>query len=197
MTKTHPESEVRGAHPVSDQVLAGIALSFKAARKKVGLSQAEVARRAQCRPSVVRQIENKNGAPPLGTLEAIAKAVGGRLSVSVLERTNASKENRAGDAYHLRAQGLRWPEIAKLLGYATEHSAHVCARMHAQSVGLPWPIRLKRRADAYGLYQGGLSWSDVAPLAGYDSPGGARAAARRHARAHSLAWPPAVASPVG
>jgi len=44
-------------------------------------------------------------------------------------------------AYDLRLDGWTWKDIAELLGYSSDTTAHMAARKYAERNGLEWPIR--------------------------------------------------------
>lgn len=67
-----------------------ICLALAGARRKAGLTQAEVASRAQTTQSVIARLEGcRGGIPSLPLLDRIARAVGLHLSI-VLEKRRAA-----------------------------------------------------------------------------------------------------------
>jgi transcriptional regulator with XRE-family HTH domain len=67
-----------------------IGLALAGARRKAGLTQAEVASRAQTTQSVIARLEGcRGGIPSLPLLDRIARAVGLHLSI-VLEKRRAA-----------------------------------------------------------------------------------------------------------
>lgn len=54
------------------------------ARTEINMTQAELAEKSGIRQSNISRIENGNALPRLGTLEALARAMGKKLKISII-----------------------------------------------------------------------------------------------------------------
>jgi DNA-binding XRE family transcriptional regulator len=65
----------RGNYPALETMAALMARDIIRARRKLGLSQAELARRAGIRPETLNRIEQAKRSPSVATLRRIARAL--------------------------------------------------------------------------------------------------------------------------
>lgn len=70
-----PEPNERGNYPALEYMLASIARSIIRHRRRLGLSQAELARRAGIRPETLCRIEQGKRSPSVATVEKIDRAL--------------------------------------------------------------------------------------------------------------------------
>src|ERR1043165_4233839 len=75
------DPEYRGEYAALEGEFALI-LEVAKARKRAGLSQAELARRMKTTQSTIARLESGRGLPSTGTLGRFAKATGHRLKIS-------------------------------------------------------------------------------------------------------------------
>lgn len=87
-----PEPDAEGNYPALEYARASLALKIVRHRRRVGLSQAELARRASIRPETLNRIEQGRNVPSLPTIEKIDRVL---------------KEAEAADAGNGRTQGKK------------------------------------------------------------------------------------------
>ena len=72
-----PEPDAEGNYPAREYMLASIARSILRARRRAGLTQVELARRASIRPETLNRIEQGKHSPSVATVEKIERALKG------------------------------------------------------------------------------------------------------------------------
>ncbi len=87
-----PEQLPDGNYPVLEYVAASLARDIIRARRRVGLSQAELARRAGIRPETLNRIERMKGTPSVRTVDKIDRAL------QRAEGAASSRRKRSGPA---------------------------------------------------------------------------------------------------
>lgn len=70
-----PEPLADGNYPAREYMLASIARSIIRQRRRVGLTQIELARRAGIRPETLSRIEQAKASPSVATVERIDRAL--------------------------------------------------------------------------------------------------------------------------
>jgi HTH-type transcriptional regulator / antitoxin HipB len=70
-----PEPDADGNYPAREYMRASIAREIVRLRRRLGLTQAELARRAGIRPETVNRIEQGKHSPSVGTVEKIDRAL--------------------------------------------------------------------------------------------------------------------------
>jgi ribosome-binding protein aMBF1 (putative translation factor) len=70
-----PEADAEGNRPALEYLQASLALKIIRHRRKLGLTQADLARRAGIRPEVLNRIEQSHVAPTVRTIEKIDRAL--------------------------------------------------------------------------------------------------------------------------
>jgi ribosome-binding protein aMBF1 (putative translation factor) len=70
-----PQPDSDGNYPAREYMLASIARSVIRHRRRLGLSQAELARRAGIRPETLNRIEQAKHSPSVATIEKIDRAL--------------------------------------------------------------------------------------------------------------------------
>ena len=70
-----PEPDVEGNYPAREYMLASIARSIIRHRRRAGLTQVELARRAGIRPETLNRIEQGKHSPSVSTVEKIERAL--------------------------------------------------------------------------------------------------------------------------
>jgi DNA-binding XRE family transcriptional regulator len=69
-----PEPDAQGNYPAREYMLASIARSIIRHRRRAGLTQVELARRAGIRPETLNRIEQGKHSPNVSTVEKIERA---------------------------------------------------------------------------------------------------------------------------
>ncbi len=72
-----PEPDSEGNYPAREYMLASIARSIIRHRRRAGLTQVELARRAGIRPETLNRIEQGKHSPSVSTVEKIERALKG------------------------------------------------------------------------------------------------------------------------
>src|SRR5260370_1199194 len=70
-----PEPLPDGSYPAREYMLASIARDITRHRRRVGLTQVELARRAGIRPETLCRVESGKYSPTIGTVEKIDRAL--------------------------------------------------------------------------------------------------------------------------
>lgn len=70
-----PEADEQGLYPARETMAVIQARDIIRARRKLGLSQAELARAARIRPETLNRIENAKNKPNVATIEKIDRAL--------------------------------------------------------------------------------------------------------------------------
>jgi transcriptional regulator with XRE-family HTH domain len=70
-----PEADADGNYPAVERLCATLALKIVRHRRRLGLSQAELARRAGIRPETLNRIEQGKHSPSVPTVEKIDRAL--------------------------------------------------------------------------------------------------------------------------
>jgi len=70
-----PPPDADGNYPAREYMLASLARSILRHRRRVGLTQAELARRAGIRPETLNRIEQAKQSPSVATVEKIDRAL--------------------------------------------------------------------------------------------------------------------------
>ena len=70
-----PEADAEGLYPARETMAVIQARDIIRARRKLGLSQAELARLAGIRPETLNRIENAKNKPNVATIERIDRAL--------------------------------------------------------------------------------------------------------------------------
>ena len=70
-----PEPDAAGNYPVLEAMAVALARDILRARRKLGLSQAELARRAGIRPETLNRIEQGKHKPSVPTIDKIDRAL--------------------------------------------------------------------------------------------------------------------------
>lgn len=70
-----PEPNAQGNYPAREYMLASIARDILRHRRRLGLTQVELARRAGIRPETLNRIEHAKHSPSVATVEKIDRAL--------------------------------------------------------------------------------------------------------------------------
>ena len=70
-----PEPDAEGNYPAREYMLASVARSIIRPRRRAGLTQVELARRAGIRPETVNRVEHGKNSPSVATVEKIDRAL--------------------------------------------------------------------------------------------------------------------------
>jgi len=70
-----PEPDAEGNYPAEEALRVGLARSILRHRRRAGLTQAELARRAGIRPETLNRIEQAKQVPSMATVEKIDRAL--------------------------------------------------------------------------------------------------------------------------
>ena len=70
-----PEPDAQGNYPAVPYARASLARKIVRRRRRVGLTQADLARRAGIRPETLNRIEKGKSSPDVGTVEKIVRAL--------------------------------------------------------------------------------------------------------------------------
>jgi ribosome-binding protein aMBF1 (putative translation factor) len=92
-----PEPNERGNYPALRAMAVSIARGILRARRRLGLSQAELARRAGIRPAALNRIEQANHEPSIRTLEKIDRALKEAQGGKPAER-NGQRQRKKGQS---------------------------------------------------------------------------------------------------
>jgi ribosome-binding protein aMBF1 (putative translation factor) len=82
-----PPRDARGNYPAAEALAVSIARSIVRSRRAAGLTQAELARRANIRPETLNRIEQGRHAPSVPTLESLERALSGKNTSRAQRRT--------------------------------------------------------------------------------------------------------------
>ncbi len=124
-----------------------IGREVKAFRGKLGLTVAEVAEAAGISMGMLSKLENGLTSPSLGTLQAVAKALG--VPVTALFRRYEERREavhvRAGEGMVIERRGTRAGHQYQLLGHIANPSSNLVVE--------PYLITLTSESDVFPLFQ--------------------------------------------
>jgi transcriptional regulator with XRE-family HTH domain len=140
-----PESDPAHTAPPSNALEAAIGKQARAHRRELGLTAAEVARRAGLSVGMLSKIENGNTSPSLNTLKALSAA----LDVPVTSLFRQFQEER--EVTHVRAgEGLKITRYGTRAGHQYELLGHNIGKPYSVE---PYLITLTAQSDVFPIFQ--------------------------------------------
>lgn len=139
--------------PSENNLELAIGHEVRELRKKLGLTITDLAVAVEMSPGMLSKIENGNISPSLGTLQALAKALGVPITAffSRFEETRSAMFVKAGQGVDIERRGTRAGHQYSSLGAIDNNSSGVTVE--------PYLITLTTESDVFPTFQhGGLEF---------------------------------------